>query len=200
MLVSVAKLMVKRFLNYEADQLAYMAGSGESTTVAFLEQFVQTTISINFLGKELNILVKGFIDRVDYMDGWWKIIDYKTGTTESKQVKVKVWDDLIDNPDLNIGFQLMMYAYLLSCRFKTPVVSSAGIISLKRINAGFTSISVPGEDPVKLTSMLDKTSTTRFEEVIRTILADIYDLAKPFTQTSEVKICERCPYINLCGR
>ena len=45
LLVSVAKLMVKRFLKFEADQLEELAGSGQSCTVAYLEQFVDTSIT-----------------------------------------------------------------------------------------------------------------------------------------------------------
>ena len=200
LLVSVAKLMIKRFLQYESGQVEELAKSGRSCTVAFLEQLIETSILIPYGGKDLQVRLKGFVDRVDKMDGWWKIIDYKTGTTEAKQVKVKDWDDLVRNPDLNIGFQLLVYGYLLGCRFQNPVSSSAGIVSLKRINAGFTPVSVPGDDPGKLTSMLNETSNGRFEEVIRIILTDVYDVTKPFTQTNDPGICERCPYINLCGR
>ena len=200
LLVSVAKLMVRRFLQYESDQVSELAKSGQHCTVALLEQLVETFITIPFAGNDLKIRLKGFIDRVDKMEGWWKIIDYKTGTTESKQVKVKDWDDLIANPDLNIGFQLLMYGYLLRCRFKNPISSSAGIISLKRINAGFTPVSVPDDSSGKLTSVLNETSAIHFEELIRTLLADMYDLEKPFIQTTDPDICERCPYINLCGR
>jgi ATP-dependent helicase/nuclease subunit B len=200
LLVSVAKLMVKRYLQYETGYLEELAQSGKSCTVAFLEQLVETSLTIPFGDKELTIRLKGFIDRVDKMDGWWKIIDYKTGTTESKQVKVKDWDDLTVHPDLNIGFQLLMYGYLLGKRFRNPITSSAGIISLKRLNAGFTEVMVPGDEPGKLTSIQNEAVTGRFEEVILAILAEVYDLSKPFSQTSDLNICERCPYINLCGR
>ncbi|MCX6306676.1 MAG: PD-(D/E)XK nuclease family protein [Bacteroidetes bacterium] len=200
LLVSVAKLMIKRFLHFEAEQLDEFAKSGKSWTVAFLEQFVETSVLIPCGDKDLKIRLKGFIDRVDKMDGWWKIIDYKTGITDSKQVKVKDWDDLIQNPDLNIGFQLLMYAYLLAKRFNSPVISSAGIISLKKVNAGFTTVSVPGSEPGKFSATLDEASVGRFEQVVMAILKDVYNLEKPFSQTGNLDICKRCPYINLCGR
>jgi hypothetical protein len=200
LLVSVAKLMVKRFLQYEAEQLEELVKSGKSCTVAYLEQLVETSLLIHSDEKKYTIRLKGFIDRVDKMNGWWKIIDYKTGTTEPKQVKVKDWNDLYGNPDLNIGFQLLMYGYLLQCRFHDPITSSAGIISLKKINAGFTAVSVPGEEPGKLSGILNETSMKRFEEITVALLTDVYDLSKSFSQTTDLKICERCPYINLCGR
>ncbi len=200
LLVSVAKLMVRRYLKNESEQLEELAKSGKSYTVSFLEQLVESTVRIPYGNKDLNIRLKGFIDRVDKMDGWWKIIDYKTGATESKQVKVKDWNDLKVNPDLNIGFQLLMYAYLLGRWFHSPVVSCAGIVSLKKINAGFTSVSVPDDEPGKMTTTLNDAVAGRFEKVVLSVLTEVYDLEKPFTQTNDLEICERCPYINLCGR
>lgn len=200
LLVNVAKMMVKRFLHFEIEMTRELTQSGKGISVAFLEQFVETQIQIKYGDASLDIRLKGFLDRVDKMDGWYKIIDYKTGTTEAKQVKIGDWDDLLDNPDLNIGFQLLMYGFLLSKRFRNPISSNAGIISLKKLNTGFTTVSVPGDDPRNPSSLLDGTSMAKFEEILRVILQDIYDISKPFTQTRDLKICERCPYINLCGR
>ena len=93
-----------------------------------------------------------------------------------------------------------MYGYLLGARFQNPISSSAGIISLKKINAGFTAVLVPGDEPGKLSTVLNPATNARFEKVIRAVLLEIYDLAKPFSQTCDLKICERCPYVNLCVR
>jgi len=199
LLVGVAKLLVKRFLQSEIRLVDEM--SEKTISVIFLEKYVEHFIQIPYRDGILKVRLKGFIDRVDNIDGWLKIIDYKTGITESKQVKVKDWDDLVaGTPDLNTGFQLLMYGYLLVRNLHTPGNASAGIVSLKTINSGFLPVTVPGDDPLKLTSLLNLASTGRFEEVIRTILANVYDLSKPFSQTDDLTICERCPYVNLCAR
>ncbi len=198
--VNVAKLMVKRFLQSEKDHVEEMFKSGKTFSVAFLEQYIETIVRIPYGEQVLDIKIKGFLDRVDKTDCWWQIIDYKTGTTEPKQVKVKEWDDLIENPDLNIAFQLLMYGYLVNSRFRGTTGMSAGIISLKKINAGYTPVSVPEEEPGKLSTILNNKSIDRFEEVIITILKDIYNPDLTFSQTTDLNICERCPYINLCGR
>jgi ATP-dependent helicase/nuclease subunit B len=198
--VSVAKLMVKRFLQSETDQVDEMTQSGKNISVSMLEQYIETSLAIPCSQRVLQVKLKGFIDRVDKVDGWWKIIDYKTGTAEQKNVKVKAWDDLAGNPDLNIAFQLLLYGYLLNSHLKGNVSSSAGIISLKKINAGFTPVSVPAEEAGKLSSILDNQSVNRFEELLRQILQDIYNPEILFTQTTDLNICERCPYVNICGR
>ena len=63
-----------------------------------------------------------------------------------------------------------------------------------------TPVSVPGDEPGKLTSILGDSSSARFEEILRSILSEVYDLSGPFSQTSDLDICERWPYINLCLR
>ncbi|MFZ4520361.1 MAG: PD-(D/E)XK nuclease family protein [Bacteroidales bacterium] len=200
LLVKVAKLMIRRFLDFEADQSDELAKSGKEFAVVLLEQLVETTLLIPCGDQEISVRLKGFIDRVDRVDGSWKIIDYKTGLTEQKQVKVKEWDDLLINPDLNIGFQLLVYGYLLAKKDDRHVNSSAGIISLKKLAAGFTPVLVPADEPGKFSPMLNETTGNRFEEVIRHILGEVFDLTIPFAQTTDLEICERCPYINLCGR
>ncbi|MEI7499471.1 MAG: PD-(D/E)XK nuclease family protein [Bacteroidota bacterium] len=200
LLVNVAKLMVKRFLEFETNRVEELAQSGKSFCVVFLEQFVDTQIQIRFENREMTIYLKGFLDRVDKIDESWQIIDYKTGTAELKQLKVKEWEELSNNPDLNIGFQLLMYGYLFNRRFSSPISSRAGIISLRKINSGFIPVHVPEEDTEILSTLLNDSTIVHFENVIRNILENIYDLSKPFAQTRDLKICERCSYINLCGR
>lgn len=198
--VSVARLMVKRFLQYEAQQLDDLKITGKGYIVTSLERYVEHFINLTIEGRELKVRLKGFIDRVDQMNGCWRIIDYKTGTVESRQVKIKAWDDLWLKPELNIGFQLLMYNYLLSKQFDTEINSEAGIFSLKRISAGFIPVSVPDETSGKQTFLLNETTSGRFGGLLLTILEDIFDAAKPFSQTDDINTCSKCPYINLCGR
>ena len=197
--VNVAKLMISRFLQSETAQAEDLALAGKSFSIEMLEQYVEKVIPVSFGDEMLDILLKGFIDRVDTLEGTWKIIDYKTGTTEPKQVKVQEWDELFANPDLNIAFQLLTYGFLLKSKFGAAD-SSAGIISLKKINTGFTAVSVPGEEPGKLSTRLTGQLLENFEKVLLQILAEIYNPEIPFSQTDNPDICEHCPYINLCGR
>jgi CRISPR/Cas system-associated exonuclease Cas4 (RecB family) len=198
--VSVAKLMIKRFLNYESGQLEELESSGGSCMVTMLEHFAETTLNIPYGDKSLVVRLKGVIDRVDKMDGGLRIIDYKTGTILTGQLKVNEWEDLIRDPTLNIGFQLLMYAWLLGKKHQLNAGSGAGIISLKRISAGYTTVSVPGEDSMKLTSVIRAKETQQFENVLIMLLNEIFDKSVPFVQTDDLAICANCPYINLCGR
>ncbi|MEI6433598.1 MAG: PD-(D/E)XK nuclease family protein [Bacteroidota bacterium] len=200
LLINVAKLLVNKFIHFDIQEEEELARSSKKRTVSFLEYHIETSIAIPYTADQLTINVKGFLDRVDNVDGWWKIIDYKTGTTDEKNIKIKEWDELIGNPDLNIGFQLLMYGFLLNARYQGEFSASAGIISLRKLNSGFKAVSIPSEENGKFTTLLTPDSANRFQTILKTILTDIYDLSKSFKQTENPKICENCPYLNLCGR
>ena len=39
-----------------------------------------------------------------------------------------------------------------------------------------------------------------FEEGLTNCLSDIFDIQKPFTQCTDIKLCEYCHFKNLCNR
>jgi hypothetical protein len=188
-------------IKFDIDEAKTRQKSSATKSISFLEYPLATNMVIPFKNGDLTINLKGFLDRVDIVDGHWKIIDYKTGLTDSKNIKVKDWGDLVDKPELNIGFQLLMYGYLLKSTTKSGFSDcTSGIISLRKLSSGFSAVSVPSKEPGKLTTLLSDDSISCFEEVLTSILMNIYDVSVPFRQTDNLKICENCPYINLCGR
>jgi hypothetical protein len=86
-------------------------------------------------GVDFPITLKGTLDRVDQFDGTVRIIDYKTGKVEPKNVKVTDWNELITDYDKSKAFQLLCYAYLFSKKHNIGEVQ-AGIISFKHLGKG----------------------------------------------------------------
>jgi RecB family exonuclease len=200
LLVNVARMLVSRFLQSQKADIADSLGNGASITVAFLEQPFEKRIGIRYGTEVLEVKTKGFVDRIERRGGIWRILDYKTGVTESKQVRVNTWEELRYNADLNFGFQLLMYGYLLNSRFANPVTANAGTISLKKLNSGYAKVTVPENGGGGLTDRLDAGVFSEFENVLKAILEEIYDTAIPFQQTDDTAICGRCPYVNICCR
>jgi len=93
-----------------------------------------------------------------------------------------------------------MYAYLLDHEFRmTDATVEAGIISLKKVKAGFLPVALPlGDDG--LNNGIDNKSLKNFGEILSGILQEMFDPEVPFDQTDDLDICKWCPYINLCGR
>jgi ATP-dependent helicase/nuclease subunit B len=197
LIVNVAKMMITNFLKEEKSNLERISYDGKSITIKFLEQRLEKLITLDIAGESTDVRLKGFVDRVDEMGGHWRIIDYKTGDVDKKELDVKEWTDLRTLPELDKSFQLLTYTYLLSDKLPKDKLYEAGIISLRKVKTGFLPVSVPCENPG---NKIDQQVLSAFEEVLLEILAEIFDPAVPFDQTTDLDVCNRCPFINLCGR
>ncbi len=200
LLVSVADLMVRRFLRYQKAELSGRPTSSPSLTVTHLEKYLETSLPVRSGSNSLDVRIKGVIDRVDESGGSTRIIDYKTGAALQKNVRIDDWEALRSGIGHNEGFQLMLYAWLLGRVRGTLAPMSAGIIPLRRLSEGFIALTVPGEGSGKGTARLDPSAGEQFEEILTGILTEIFDLSQPFTQTSDTDACRYCPYVNLCLR
>jgi hypothetical protein len=199
LLVNASKMMVRNFLGFEKKRIREAAANNGYVIVKFLEQPFEKHISIPFDNGSLDIRLWGFPDRVDMENDKWKIIDYKTGKTDPKELHVSNWPDLRDNPELDKSFQLLTYASLFREKLKRNQHSvSAGIISLKKIRSGYQQVTLPGMD--KHNMMIDSSVNKEFETVLFGILEDLFNTSIPFSQTTNLEICDKCPFINLCVR
>ncbi|MCX6251708.1 MAG: PD-(D/E)XK nuclease family protein [Bacteroidetes bacterium] len=201
LMVRVVRIMIRKFLDNESATIEKLKKEGKTLTIAFLERFIDTMIQIPVKDGMLDIHLKGFMDRADRIADEWRIIDYKTGRVEEKELKLSEWNNLADDSGYSMTFQLLSYAYIFSDWVRESISKlRAGIIPLKKGSAGFQELRVPasgGEDP---DGLISQGSLKDFENILVNLLKEIFDPAKPFDQTSDRKICENCPYINLCGR
>jgi len=201
LLVGVARNMIHRFLASELDFLEELAVRGESLTIVDLERYLEISLEVEQEGKSRIVRLKGIIDRLDLMGGELRIIDYKTGTVEPKQMAIGEWRDLLSKPDLGKAFQLLVYTFLLHSKNQLqrfPV--RAGIISLKKIGNGFMGVKVPEIHEEEGGEGVGEKSLELFEVILKTLICSIFDSRQEFSQTADRKTCLYCPYINLCGR
>ena len=199
LLVRVAKILVKKFLQKEKEETDTLKKNGTGMTVYYLEKIVRGIMEIPFAEGLLKINLKGFVDRIDKVGQEWRIIDYKSGSVLPSDLKFTEWKELKEDPDLARIVQLYFYSWLFagSSGEKNPKVR-AGIISLKKLNNGFMEVPSLASDEKNLP--LSKEDFKEFEQIVREILLDIYDLDVPFMQTEDVKRCENCDFVSLCGR
>jgi CRISPR/Cas system-associated exonuclease Cas4 (RecB family) len=200
LLVNVANIMVRNFLNEEKKEIEKFLDAGSKPTVKLLEKLLTKTVKLQLTDQVGEITLKGFVDRVDLIGKKIRIIDYKTGLAEKKELELNDWMDLLNNPEMDKCFQLLMYAYLLDNYFGIPDPSlEAGIISLKKVKSGFLPVVISvGNNNTEYA--ISKQSLEYFEDVLFRILGEIFDPLVPFDQTGNLDICLKCPYINFCGR
>jgi len=145
------------------------------------------------IGNGINVKIKGVFDRIDKVYDGYRIVDYKTGGDEVKDVKKP--DDLITNPNYKVNFQLFLYCWLfLKSHDKEKV--NAGIYPLRRM-----------EDGLKMLKQEQIADHSMFEELLFTLIRKILlesdftmTTESDFTMTTDTTRCKHCPYKDICNR
>jgi len=186
LILKVAGKYVRRFINRENDELKRQRRYLIATEEELLHKLD--------IGGE-TIFLKGTIDRSDRINGQGivRIIDYKTGAVEQKDLNLKEWDMLITEPKMAKAFQVLFYAYLFARTYKVIREIDAGIYSLRKLSQGFISLKLP--DSVNLFE-----SFSRFEEQLSSLIRNMLDPAETLHQTDDTDQCKWCDYKDICNR
>ncbi len=127
----VALKYIEKFILLELKEIE----SGSRIKILSLEEELKLTYFCEPLQK--NILLKGFVDRIDEKDDVIRIIDYKTGAVTKNDLKMKDWDLLITDEKYGKCFQVLFYAYIYRHNNKVMGEMESGIYSFKKLNSGF---------------------------------------------------------------
>tara|TARA_R110002012_G_scaffold166185_1_gene329194 strand:- start:37296 stop:40022 length:2727 start_codon:yes stop_codon:yes gene_type:complete len=159
---------IQNFIQLEIKEVAK-----HNIKVLALEQNLELVFSVPNI--EGSIKIKGKLDRIDEVDGVLRIIDYKTGKVEPKNVKIKDWEDIILNYDMSKAFQLMCYALLYDQ--KTPITRiEAGILSFKNLSKGVLLFNQNN------TTVITEDTLKDFKNVLFKLIQEIFDPSVPFTE------------------
>lgn len=138
-----------------------------------LEQMLNVELKVP--GIPHSIRLKGKLDRIDEIDGVTRIIDYKTGKVESRNVKITDWNDLIKNYDKSKAFQLLCYALMIDT-IKPIETIKAGIISFKNLNSGTLYFSESKIEAINKSTLLE------FKNVLNLLIQEIFNPEIPFLE------------------
>jgi CRISPR/Cas system-associated exonuclease Cas4 (RecB family) len=147
------------------------------------------------VNESLTLNVKGIIDRVDRVNGVYRIIDYKTGlgATEFKEVQ-----QLFDASKGNRPHQILqVFLYGMFYLLENPGVQvSPAIYYLRSVYKDFDPTVRCDRHPVEDISVY----LPEFKERLNALLEGIFNPSIPFTQTENPKNCEWCAFRELCER
>lgn len=129
------------------------------------------------------VLIKGNVDRIEIRNGKIRIIDYKTGKVEKKNVALSSWDGLIDDIKNDKIIQVLAYAYMFEKEAQGLPIE-AGILSFKNLKEGFLPFSFKNGKEVNET--IDPTILHDYVAQIVLLLNEIYDQEIPFEE-KEIK-------------
>ncbi|MEQ5792989.1 PD-(D/E)XK nuclease family protein [Muricauda sp. NFXS6] len=167
----VYKVIIKYLHNFLDNELKQL--KRHQIKILALEERYEEFITIP--GLDFPIKLKGTLDRVDEFDGTIRIIDYKTGKVEPKNVKITDWETLITDYDKSKAFQLLCYAYLYSKKHGIKDVQ-AGIISFKKLSQGLFRFS---EDK---NTQINADTLATFENYLYQLIREICNTEIPLTE------------------
>jgi hypothetical protein len=172
----VAKRHVQNFLQLELENIK----NGEAIKILAIEK----TFKRDFQHPDLPfpILIKGNVDRIDERNGTIRIIDYKTGKVEKRNMTLKVWDGLTTELKNDKIIQILAYAYMFFEEAKGKQIE-AGIISFKNLKSGFLPFLLKNDDANS--TIITAQVLDNFMNEIVVLLKEIFDTKIPFEEKVE---------------
>ena len=189
--LKVALKFINNFLNEEIKNISSNEVNSKPTMIKALEQELETNLTVG----SQQIKIKGNADRIDTIGKLTRIIDYKTGLADTKELKFEEWDEIRTNTKLAKSFQLLMYA--LMYQKMNPAIQEhliSGIITFRELSAGLKTVKVNQSEELNVDVLKE------FEEQVKLLLSEIFNPDMAFEQTQAIENCEYCPFVGICNR
>ncbi|MBU1012750.1 MAG: PD-(D/E)XK nuclease family protein [Bacteroidetes bacterium] len=196
LIVHVAKELFRNFIQHEINEFSKPEGQKTEKIITSLEKKFASILTLNLNGEPKDVKLKGFIDRIQMVNGITEVVDYKTGAIKPKDLKLDAWNELISDKKNDKVFQLLLYAWILNKNVSNHNEFIAGIYPLKRISNGFIKVQTPDQNQSTLTSF----DLNEFELQLTKLLVEIYNPKLNFEQTDDLNNCLYCTYRSICNK
>jgi len=192
--LKIAQKLTADFLALEI-QLLKKATNNKHVYIISKEEKLKSSITVD--GIDFNLIGKA--DRVDIEGETLRIIDYKTGRVEAKEVSFTEYDEIIDDPAKAKVFQLLMYSYLYLKMnpeyLGTDVVS--GIFSFKNLRLGLMNVRKKVNSREKDTLKINDKVLHEFEKQLERVLTSIINNDFTACLNSSCNYCNKI-YSSIC--
>lgn len=197
---SVIKRYVKQLLDYDLRHAPF--------TIIDTEDKHTMPFTINVPGQPpLHTNVGGTIDRLDIIkaaDGVpiIRILDYKTGKPDTKQLFANLFSVDAYNHHLGYALQTLLYCYSVQHEFSNhPDYSDMRIVpALFYVREANDSAYEPQLELDKQPITDSRTLRDSYMDGLQQLLQQIFSPDIPFHHTSDSNRCTFCPYTQLCGK
>ncbi|MEO6883783.1 MAG: PD-(D/E)XK nuclease family protein [Bacteroidia bacterium] len=189
--LKMAEKYIRDFLNKELENIKKQENENQFLFIQALEKSIEATLFL----ENKKIKIKGIADRIDSVGGCTRIIDYKTGKAEDKELRMDNLTEIGNNITFAKSFQLLMYAlmYQHSNPEENKKIQSA-VISFRQLSAWLKPVSVAQN------KFIEKNTLDEFEMVLKNLFLEIYNPEIPFKQTEDLEICQYCDFKTICHR
>lgn len=183
--------------------LTWMGKSLEKSSLCMIGTESELRHTITYDGVQ-SATFKGFADRIDNYNGINRIIDYKSGKVETKDVKVPKHTAETDNFEFltsipEKALQLLLYKYLFLKNNKGIAAenTTSAIHSFRHPKHIEFSLSVETSDKF----LSDATFIKDMESLLSALVEDMLNKDKPFVQCEEKShVCSYCDFAAICKR
>ncbi len=194
LIFELAKRQLERFLVKEKLFIEKLKSQNQHLTILETEKKLEAHVSVEVNGKTHEVKIAGCADRIDKVGGVIRIIDYKTGKVEARELAVKNIDELTTSAKYDKAFQLMAYGWLYSKSNNVSEVIQPQIFSLRN-QMGNLTVSVKDAQGKEISNHPEL-----FETKLQEMVSEIMNPHLSFTQTEETDNCKYCQFKAMCGR
>lgn len=171
----VAKRHVQNFLKMEIAEFDH--DPNLAVKIIALEKRFERQLEHEML--PYPVLIGGSVDRIEERNGKIRIVDYKTGKVEKRNIRLDAWDKLTDDIKNDKIIQVLAYAFMFAPHAAGRDVE-VGIISFKNMRAGFMPFSFI-QDKHETTIVTEEISSAYIDE-LALLLREILDAGIPFVE------------------
>jgi hypothetical protein len=176
LIFEVCKNHINRFLKQELHGI----NKGNRLKIIALEAELNCNITIE--GINFPIYLRGIVDRIDEFNGITRIIDYKTGKVEAKQLKIGDFSVISEDYKYTKAMQVMLYSFMYASTENVNLSKlESGIISFKNLNSGFLKMNF-SEKLRGIDSHVSEERINDFMNETKTIIKEILNPEIPFIQ------------------
>jgi len=168
----------------------------QSLFIHALENRYVAPINIPYQQGHLTLYITGIIDRVDEVNGMYRIIDYKSSIRKDDKFDLSDLSKLFTNVDYHKLLQLMVYAWLLHknnvCKPEAMDLNIFGFKNPSNISGKPLLNKVPA---IITTQLLDE-----FEVYLTQTVTEMLKPEGEFIGTDDLDNCKYCGYTKTCFR
>ena len=169
----VAKRNVLNFLKIESEAIE----KGDEIQIIALETTYERELTDARL--PFPVLIKGNVDRIEFRNGKIRIVDYKTGKVEQRNVTLKDWKGLTEDIKNEKIIQVLAYAYMFEEMAKGQEME-VGIISFKNLKSGFLPFQFRQDKDIA--AVISPEIMESYLEQLVILLQEILDVELPFEE------------------
>ncbi|MAZ37468.1 MAG: hypothetical protein CL842_08460 [Crocinitomicaceae bacterium] len=171
---NICLVWLDKFLAYDESRIK----SGRDITLKELEQRCEIDFSILVNEQPTTIKLVGSIDRVEEENGVIRLIDYKTGKVEQKDLRLDDISDALENPAFSKSNQLLFYSLLYSRLNKCVKIESA-IYSCRNNLSGILPLTI------QKNTLLTNEDFLSYEQALKMKLASMLTSDFEFVESNE---------------